>query len=451
VTLGPNEIADVDIEPLKGAAYGRPEFDHVSIQVLNTGAPGSLIGALNGKDTANRMTYDVPLRDIGGVRNSTGAYPWRLDHGMSTVVSITNVAPMQSEVVVQINYPGGPYLLDPRRLAAGETAVYDLRKIRDRQIPDRNGHTIPRSVAGGQFKWFIHGAGSGRLIGRAEMLGPSERISSSYSCPGGYCPAMFSYAFIVPSDVFFTPGDVAEVNVLEVDCDEFFCIGPFSPNVSGWENSNPFVALLVGNGSSAQLGAISGGTSDFQADIAYDQWAWDGRDCIYGGVNFTNTYGQARVLHIDSISPSRGVVSATTPVTITGTNFASGAAINVAGSGVTVTNTTVNSATSITADFAVAFNATGGNHSVSVTVNGKTSNSKDFYVQIPSKLLPFNHATFAPSGIGPLHTPVNQPLELINGTPFPAPFDHICGVFRHYLFSLADQDNPPQEMALHAG
>lgn len=66
VTLRPNEIADIDIEPLKGAVYGRADFDDVSIQVLNTGSSGSLIGALNGQDRSNGMTYDVPLRDIGG-------------------------------------------------------------------------------------------------------------------------------------------------------------------------------------------------------------------------------------------------------------------------------------------------------------------------------------------------------------------------------------------------
>jgi hypothetical protein len=60
VTLNPNEIVDVDIEPLKAVTLGRSEFDHVSVQILNSGAPGSLIGALNGID-ANRLTYDVPL------------------------------------------------------------------------------------------------------------------------------------------------------------------------------------------------------------------------------------------------------------------------------------------------------------------------------------------------------------------------------------------------------
>jgi hypothetical protein len=300
ISLRPNEIADVDLEPLKGAVYGRSDFDYVSVQMLNNGSPGSLIGALNGQDETRGMTYDVPLRDMGGIRNSTGAYPWRLDHDLSTVVSITNVAPVQSEVVVQVNYPGGPYLLNPRRLAAGETAIYDLKKIRDDRTPDRNGHIIPRSVTGGQFKWFIHGAGSGRLIGRAEMVGPTEGISSSYSCPGGNCPAMFSYAFIDPDDVFLEPFDTATVYVKEVDCDAYGCVGPFSPYVTGWSVYDPGLAVyFYPNGSEAYLVGRNGGTALFQANIRYDEYSWDGLECLYGGVNYTDTQGQAQVPKVD--------------------------------------------------------------------------------------------------------------------------------------------------------
>lgn len=65
VSLNPGEIVNVDLDALKNATVGKTEFDHVSIQVLNSGTPGSLIGVLNGIDSRNKMTYDVPLRDIG--------------------------------------------------------------------------------------------------------------------------------------------------------------------------------------------------------------------------------------------------------------------------------------------------------------------------------------------------------------------------------------------------
>jgi hypothetical protein len=325
VTLDPNGIAEVDIQPLKGAIYGISEFDHVSIQVLNNGAAGSLIGALTGKDDATGMTYDVPLRDIGAVRNSTGAYPWRLDQDLSTVVSITNVATAPSGVVVQINYAGGHYLLDPRRVAAGETVIYDLRKIRDEQIPDRNGHTIPRSVKSGQFKWYIYGPGSGRLIGRAEMLSSSEGISSSYSCPGGNCPPTFSYAFLDQDDIELTPFEGTTVTAYEIDCDYYGCYGPIQPWVTGWDNSNPFSVGLSDQGTQAILVGISGGSSEIHADISYERWGWDGLNCYSLGIYVDAAYAQVRVLGLKIKSPNatgnihdttqKAMLGATVPLT----------------------------------------------------------------------------------------------------------------------------------------
>src|SRR5207253_1218799 len=162
----------------------------------------------------------------------------------------------------------------------------------------------------------------GRLIGRAEMLSQSKGISSSYSCPGGNCPMMFSYAFIDPSDVYLTPGDGVVIHVLEVDCDAYGCVGPFSPYVTGWDVNNPdFAILFYGNGSEADILGLFGGSASFQANIGYEQYAWDGLECLDGGFNIADTGGDAHVLHINSISPDRSLVGATVAVTIFGGCF----------------------------------------------------------------------------------------------------------------------------------
>ncbi|MGH9899493.1 MAG: IPT/TIG domain-containing protein [Pyrinomonadaceae bacterium] len=88
---------------------------------------------------------------------------------------------------------------------------------------------------------------------------------------------------------------------------------------------------------------------------------------------------------IDSISPARGLIGNTTTVTINGIGFAAGASVN-AGTGISVSNIAVRSAQEIQANFNIAADAPGGNHSVTVTVNGQTSNSLNFFVQIPSRL-----------------------------------------------------------------
>ena len=57
---------------------------------------------------------------------------------------------------------------------------------------------------------------------------------------------------------------------------------------------------------------------------------------------------------LTSISPNSGVQGQGVAVTLTGTNFVAGATIGVSGAGITVSNTTVVSATQITATFAIA-------------------------------------------------------------------------------------------------
>ncbi len=74
ISLAPSEVVEVNLDPLLQAASNRSDLDSVSVQVSNTGNAGSLIGALYSLDTQTGITYDVPLRDSGPPRASTGAY-----------------------------------------------------------------------------------------------------------------------------------------------------------------------------------------------------------------------------------------------------------------------------------------------------------------------------------------------------------------------------------------
>jgi hypothetical protein len=82
---------------------------------------------------------------------------------------------------------------------------------------------------------------------------------------------------------------------------------------------------------------------------------------------------------LSSINPSSGVQGANVAVTLTGTNFSSGAIVN-AGSGITVSNVTIVNPTQITATFGISPSATLGNTSVTVTTSGGTSAAVAFSV-----------------------------------------------------------------------
>src|SRR4029077_16029787 len=85
---------------------------------------------------------------------------------------------------------------------------------------------------------------------------------------------------------------------------------------------------------------------------------------------------------LTSISPNSGVQGQGVAVTLTGTNFAAGATIGVSGAGITVSNTTVVSATQITATFTIAANAATGAQNITVTTSGGTSGAQAFTVNL---------------------------------------------------------------------
>src|SRR5437870_4956512 len=59
VSLRPQEIVSLDLSALREAAASRIDLDSVSMQVMNSGAPGSLIAAASSTNVASGLTYDV--------------------------------------------------------------------------------------------------------------------------------------------------------------------------------------------------------------------------------------------------------------------------------------------------------------------------------------------------------------------------------------------------------
>jgi hypothetical protein len=166
-------------------------------------------------DQTTGLPLDVPLRDSGAARSSTGSYPWRIDDDYQTRVSITNVGPAPAKFVARIAYPGGELVFDARELAVGASATFDLRALRDQQRKDRVGRALPRTAAQGRFMWTVYGSRqSARLVGRAEMVSARQRVSSSYSC-GQCCPDSFLSAEILPFETSVGVSSSASFTIVE--------------------------------------------------------------------------------------------------------------------------------------------------------------------------------------------------------------------------------------------
>ncbi len=82
---------------------------------------------------------------------------------------------------------------------------------------------------------------------------------------------------------------------------------------------------------------------------------------------------------LSTIDPNSGLRGTNVTVTLTGANLNGATAVTVSGNGVAVNSFTVNSATSITAVFALSSTSTGvGSHTVRVVTPGGPSNPVTF-------------------------------------------------------------------------
>ncbi len=276
VRLAPSETTEVKLSPLLEAASNRSDLDSVSVQVTNSGGVGSLIGALYSINDQTGVTYDVPLRDSGPPRASTGGYPIRLDGDYTTVITITNTTDKPGDFTMQINYDGGPYVIGMILIAPGATKTFDIRKIRDDQKPDVNGHPLPRGLQVAQAKWSIrHNV---RLNGRSEVVSLKDGVSSSYSC-SLCCPNSFGGAHLDPQDPTIWTGDTQTLTIMEMDQNGYYCGGntgwfPYYGGDQYWWSEDDYTA-------SVYYGEVTGqnpGTTTINVEITACTWTWDDID-----------------------------------------------------------------------------------------------------------------------------------------------------------------------------
>lgn len=165
-------------------------YDDAAIRLRSSGPKGSFVASFTHFDAEQRLTRSVPFKDIEDPSVSTGGYPWRLDGDYTSRVFVTNVGKVKAAIMATIQPVGGrDYEMQTQYLNVGETAVFDIKHLRDAGIPDRKGARLPKNTTVGQFDWStVMGDGSQRLMGRNEVESPSRGVASSFSCASCNCP-----------------------------------------------------------------------------------------------------------------------------------------------------------------------------------------------------------------------------------------------------------------------
>lgn len=88
----------------------------------------------------------------------------------STVVYIKNVTDEERQYTLQLRYNGGVYALGVQTIGARDTAAFDIRAMRDQQVPDADGKALPLHAKSGQVNWSMRGSQNQVLIGRSEQV-----------------------------------------------------------------------------------------------------------------------------------------------------------------------------------------------------------------------------------------------------------------------------------------
>jgi hypothetical protein len=286
VMLTPKSATMVDLAPVMAAAEERSDLERVSVEVVNSGPPGSLIGGLSAFGRDLEQVFDVPLREPGSVRQSTGSYPWRIDGDYNTVVSVTNVAATRATFVVKITYADGSIQPAPQHLAPGETAMFDMRRLRDGQ--SAGAGRLPATVTTGQFRWsIIQSRGETKLNGRAEIVSVAEGRTSSYSCPE-CCPWSHAGAWVSPTTVTVPVGGTGDAGVTEGfrDCYYNF-MGTYPAYAGWWDVVTPSVtSVTTVDWGLARADGLAEGLTDATGvwDADYWDWDWDVEVCVYSTI-----------------------------------------------------------------------------------------------------------------------------------------------------------------------
>ena len=203
-------------------------------------------------------------------------------------------------------------------------------------------------------------------LGGRDFLVQQNWVNAS----GGYCAT--SYSATTPSLVSMSPTSGKQGTVAAVTLTGTNFVSGATVAVGGTGVSVSQVTVVNASTITANFTLASGATLGARTVAVTTSGG------TTGTVNFTVN---AATPSLVSMSPTSGQKGTAAAVTLTGTNFVSGATVAVSGTGVSVSRVTVVNASTITANFTLASGATLGARTVAVTTSGGTTRTVNFTVR----------------------------------------------------------------------
>jgi hypothetical protein len=394
-----------------------------SIRIQYSGPPGSAVGEVTSLESKGDLVIDSRLANERDGWAGSGGHPWHLDEETESVMFLTNMGDKPARIGFDVVAEGRHYYLTKLQLQPHETQAVDLRKLRDAQKADFKGNKIPAAASDGSVIWsrLDHVPVMGRLL----ILQRHKGLSSNYDCHICDCPPDYADLALDPVSMSLFVNNTMwneAFGMYQEHCNQYYWWG----YVEGAYTSNePVIATATVDG---LVKGRSGGATSIRSSYTDYWYTYSStlQDCVEHNRTFLRAAQTKVKPHIDSISPTRGLIGVSTSVTIRGSGFGADPTVS-AGTGIAVTRGPF-SDTEIQATFAVAGNAPSGNHSVKVTTSQGDSNAdKTFYVQVPTSLQVLT-VSVLPDGPDP---------------PSGCPASANYGIRIDIKYLVRDQGNPP--------
>lgn len=391
---------EIDVARAMRSAGVPADIPSAGLEFEYTTEPGSVQMAALSVGGGRDQVFRVPLWDVAAQRSATGGYPWYIEGSSSTVVYLKNVTDQPQEYVLQLDFEGGVYAPGLKTIGPRQTAVVDIRALRDGQVPDEDGDTIPPGASRGQVMWSVRGPDGLAMVGRSEQVDIERGVSSNYACQS-CCPNSFSSATVYPQASTIGVGGSVVYSLQQTDQN---CYGqrlaPYATSPDYWYSDNTAVAT-GGNPATGQ----GPGTTVIHAYLSVYAYAYYGGVCnailmhptpgagiTVVSVTFQRSNGAALPsplrLGISSVNLDGTTQNRTQQLRAVVTPAAQASSITIAGNKVQVSSPSADATTGI-----ITFGAVGiapsvqqGDGSITAKVGSTVIRSHPVTVVVPSKL-----------------------------------------------------------------
>lgn len=120
-----------------------------TLELVCDGPAGSVIAELTNLDVAGG--YVLGSSFSGNPSRGVGGTFWRIDDDWQSIITLTNAAPTEDHVNVELFYEGGSYRLPTIKVAGGSIATINLKELQRFGTPDADGNELPLFATSGAF------------------------------------------------------------------------------------------------------------------------------------------------------------------------------------------------------------------------------------------------------------------------------------------------------------